>query len=757
MKGFWYIPALASLCSVLVKIFDTIFIYIALLLWFVYLYKTKRLGKLMIVFSLACFLFFIFYIPEINHSYPTQDPQKTTIKGTIVSPVVSSEKLLQMTIRDETTQNLIQVTYFNPKTEDRLADIKHGAICVIDGELGSPERSRNPGQFNYQFYLASKGIQLELEISNPESISCSGESFISHLYSFRNRMLDYVSEHYPERSSAWINALVLGDDGDIPKEIEALFQRWGLSHLLAISGLHIGLVVGLFYFITIKWNILTREKAQWVMVFFLPVYAILAGGEPSVWRASLMVFLVIILQKIKQRYSVTDIISIIFLMLLLTNSYIIYQIGFQFSFLVTFGIILSRKWLSKNNSRFFQLFKLSFISQLIIIPLQLQYFYNVNPLSIVLNIFVVPYFSFFVIPLMFLLLILSPIPFVSTIIESIFHVFYHWGFLMPMQYMDQIAYNPFVTGYFPEIMKVIYYCFLFIFMNKLVQDQLRHAFYVGILLTAILIWVVAKPYFSPYGMVTMLDIGQGDAFVIELPFRKGVILVDAGAGLSYESMTPNDNVFSDIIEPFLTYRGITDIDAIFVSHEDIDHSGSVRFIVEKYNVSNVIVSPFYPLELETIEAIEKQGTRIVRVQQGDKLTIKENTFTIRSPGVDSKSSNENSLVFDVRLGNQNWLFTGDIGTETELDLRRNYPNLEVDTLKIAHHGSDSSTDKHFLNQINPKVALISVGQENRYGHPSNDVIQLLKQKGVNILRTDLHGAVLYQFTGNEGTFYKFIP
>src|SRR5690625_659403 len=141
-----------------------------------------------------------------------------------------------------------------------------------------------------------------------------------------------------------------------------LFRYWGISYVMTISGLHVGLIIALIYFILIKTGIMTKEKAQWFMLFFLPIYALLAGGEPSVSRASIMVSLFIVFSKLKLKLSVSDEVSILFLLLIFFNGYIIYHIGLLFSFIVPFSLILSRDWLIQTSSRFFQLINISFVS-----------------------------------------------------------------------------------------------------------------------------------------------------------------------------------------------------------------------------------------------------------------------------------------------------------------------------------------------------------------------------------------------------------
>ncbi|HAM81319.1 DNA internalization-related competence protein ComEC/Rec2 [Ornithinibacillus bavariensis] len=758
MKGYWHIPSISVLFSAFTVIFDSVVFSIVLLLWLLYLYVTRRLGKIPLTLSLTAFLFFTVYFPRIEIVSSPFEPLEMSITGQIITPISNSEKVIQFNVREDKTNQLIKIIYFKQnENESDFFDVQLGASCHLSGEVSLPVGSTNPGQFNYQKYLAANGIQYEMKINSSQDMICQGKASKTFLYSLREKLKNYITEAYSDKTSAWIIALVLGDDSQIPEETTEHFQSWGLSHILAISGLHIGLVVGFYYFLTFRLSVLTKEKAQLLIFIFLPIYAVLAGGEPSVWRATLMVLFVVIIQKIKIRFSVTDIISITFLILLLLDKYWIYHVGFQFSFLVSFGIILSRKWIGKDQSLFMQLVRLSFVSQMIIVPLQLMYFYAFNPLSILLNVIVVPYFSFFVIPFMFILLIISPIPFVATSLDWLFTMIHQYLFLLPLEVVNQLAYFPWWSGSFPAILVVLYYG-LYLMMMYFVQKGVhRRAFLYGIFVTLVLFFVAFRPYISPYGTVTMLDIGQGDAFVIELPYRKGVLIVDAGSGFTFETMEPSKTNYTRIIKPFLQYKGIREIDGIVISHEDIDHAGSVNYLLEDFDVNTIMISEYYQIEEGTEKKWQRNGTDILRLKAGNSFELSGSTFTILSPWVDKKGSNENSLVIFTELGNKSWLFTGDIDKDVEREIIRNYPNLKVEVLKIAHHGSNTSSDPFYISAINPTYALISVGENNRYGHPSNEIISLLEKENIHVFRTDLEGAIIYQFTEDTGTFYRFKP
>lgn len=759
MKGYWYVPAFGVVSSALSIIYHSNWFILIFFIWLLVLYYGNRLGKLITLTSIALSIFFFFYIPNLEtilQEEVTSSSQETDLLGQIASPINESSSKIDFVLKEYTSNKKILIVYYknNQKIKHNL---KFGATCNIEGTPELPSQSRNPGQFDYQHFLLSQGITHEVVVNSLESLDCSGSSTLNKVHAIRTSLINYTADKLSPQTSIWLNALVLGDDSQLPEETVELFQRWNLSHLLAISGLHVGLIVGLLYFLLIKLNILTREKAQWVIIFFLPLYALIAGGEPSVWRASSMVLLFLLINKVQYKFSVTDVLSIVFILLILLDKYIIYSIGFQLSFSVTMGLLLSKKWLAQTNVSFFSIFKISFLSQMVILPLQLLYFSTFQPLSILLNVIVVPYFSFFVIPLMFLLLPLSLfagilIPYIEILFNRI-----HEHFISFIYFIDQFAYYPWVIGSFSLGGTIVYYSVLLIFLKKLELAKLKQSFLYGCFLTLVVMAIALGPYLSPVGSVTMLDIGQGDAMVVELPYRKGVFLIDAGARMSFEDGQSTPGVYKQIIKPYLFSRGIREIDALFISHEDSDHMGSLPFMLDNVDVNKIIVSEYYEFDEQLTRLLVKAETQVERFETDSEIVVGEQDFYVLSPNQDKQNTNENSLVLYTTLGGKSWLFTGDIGRETEKEIMALYPNLKVDVLKVAHHGSNSSTDKDFLKQIMPTYALISVGLNNSYGHPHNEVITTLEEQNVVLFRTDKHGAIQYYFKDDDGTFFTYFP
>ncbi len=764
MKGSWHISAIAATSSLLSIYFSNKLYIITFILWIIYLYIDQRLGIKPILISAIFLIFFMIYFEKdtfITGKKEQIQETKQIMTGEIIRPLKQTTSKLEFTFKNTDTKAVYLVVYFPPKDQVnssfKINQLKHGAVCTINGKVRVPEGQTNIGQFDYQKYLALQGIGKQLMIASLADISCKGASKLERIYKMRAQLLARGLEKMKPETAAWFNALVLGDDTYLDPEIIELFQRWGLSHILAISGLHIGLVVGLLYFMLIKLNITTKETAQWVIIFLLPIYAVVAGGAPSVWRASLMVLLFTILNKLKFKMSPTDGLSLVFIILLLVNKQIIYHIGFQLSFLVTFGLILSKQWIAESESIWFQSLQISFVSQMMIIPLQLAYFYTFQPLSILLNLIVVPYFTLFVIPLMFIFLLLLPFPNFLTIWLEILFINLNAFILRLIERIDLLLNFTFILGPMPIVIVIIYYLIFFSFMKFVQEKRLSQAIQMGILKVSLICLIGIKPYLSPEGIVTMLDIGQGDAFVIELPYREKVIFIDAGANFSFEDMIPTDRVYRQVIKPYLYARGIRKVDAIFLTHEDLDHDGSVSFMVEELDVDEIIISPFYILKKENEVAWKAAGTKIRIVEAQSNIQVGSQVFQSLGPLRNTDSANDNSLVLYTELGGKNWLFTGDISKGTERELIKTYGDFSVDVLKIAHHGSKTSTDSKFIQAINADYGLLSVGRKNRYGHPAAEVMETLEATEMHILRTDENGAIQYKFRNKQGVFSKRLP
>ncbi|GGF07475.1 DNA internalization-related competence protein ComEC/Rec2 [Halobacillus andaensis] len=679
------------------------------------------------------------YLP----SNPTSESneQDVDLTGKIISPITQTDSTIRVLFEHTSSNETSILQYYKREktNEDVISQLKYGSYCEVNGIYRSPETSRNPGQFNYRNYLAHQGIYSEILLDSPHHLSCQGSSFLNYFYQARHSIIEHVERTIEEEAFIWAAALVFGDSSLMSDEIMKWFRDFNLSHLLAISGLHVGLFIGALSFVLFRSGVTTFEQTRWTLLMIIPLYCFIAGAEPSVLRASFMAIILILLSIVRIKINMTDLISLIALGILFLKPTYLFHLGFQFSFLVTFALLLSIPLFRSQHPLVISAI-ISLVSQLAILPIQLYHFYEFNPLSLFLNLLLVPYFSFFVIPLTLIIVFLCLIlPSIASELSSIFlkaHEFLLRGIMILSSELN----IQWVIGQLPIILGVLYFVAFIFMMINWNEDHLQRAFFSGALLVSLLVAFCLLPYVSPFGKVTMLDVGQGDTFVIELPYRRGVIMIDA-AGPSLYTNNPSSTA-DYIIEPFLKSNGLKKIDALIVSHNDQDHSGSVEYLESSFNIEGIYVSPYYDKELKT--------KRIVK--EGDALVFSDYTFYILHPGDDHEDSNENSLVIYTELGGLRWVFTGDISKQIENKLMKTYPELRADVLKISHHGSHTSTAPNWLKHLNPEVALISVGRENSYGHPHAEVIESIEEQGSVIFRTDKHGGVRFLFRDDNGTF-----
>lgn len=638
-----------------------------------------------------------------------------------------------------------------------------GYSCELTGKLKKVNGQTNPNAFDYRLYLNRQDIHWQLVVDRWGDCN-EHDGPILHIKKERQRAITLLESYFPESVASLASALLFGERQILDPSLEKAYQKLGIIHLLAISGANVALYVSIIHYIGVRIGV-TRERMIVVLLLYLPIFVILSGASPPVFRAAMMMFLFLFLRLVSKSTLISlDICSIVFMVYVFFSPFLLFDIGFQLSFSVTFSLLLSTKGLLKTSK--FLLIKASFISQLSSLPIVLYHFYEFSLLSLLANLFYIPVFSIIINPvfitLFFLLfifgelvsLMIAPVDFVITLMNQ----FTVWLASFPYQT---------VTIGRPDVWMILFLiCSIIFLFYKWEAGKTRKSKLVSILpLLFTLTFSYCLSHFSFSGQITFVDVGQGDSIVLQNGFHKKTYVIDTGGTVSFQEgewEKPRNpfEVGNDILVPFLKGKGVSTIDKLILTHGDMDHIGGARAVLEAIKVKELIL-PYVlnrsNLENEIIQLAKEKKTTVRFVKDG--MSWKENgsSFKIVNPIIEQDDRNDNSVVIHVKLGGLFWLFTGDLGEQGEERLLREYPTLPVDVLKVGHHGSKSSTSTALLQAYQPKVAVISVGKTNRFGHPHQEVLDRLKERKIKIFRTDIDGAISYTFQNEKGTFSKHNP
>lgn len=605
------------------------------------------------------------------------------------TPLINGDRL-SFQVEDQ-NKNIVQLSYKMKSASEKkqMRQLHAGVSCIFDGERKEPQIARNFHGFNYRDYLYKQNIHFILEATYISECRKTSLSLVQWILLLRQQAILGVTEMFPEQSGAFMNALLFGDRQQMTFEVEEQYQQFGLVHLLAISGSHIVLLMVIVYFILLRSGV-TREIATVCLIFFIPIYMILAGASPSVIRASITGVLMLIAFMCSIRLSSLDALSITAICMLIFDPYLVFNIGFQFSFVGSFALLLSAPLLLESgNGVIRNSIYISLISQLVSTPILLYHFGYYSPYSIFLNILYVPFLSLIVLPCSIIILICLPIiPFLAKSFANVLSI----GLNLSNDFLSYCESLPFTRLNFGQtpILLVALYCVSIISVLMVWERRISKGMvfiFAGIFLF-ISTGHYVYPYFRESGSVTFLDVGQGDAILIRLPYDQEIYLIDTGGTirLNKEEWQRKKHEFSvgnDILIPYLQKEGIKKIDKLIVTHGDADHIGAAQELLSNITVKEVV---FGRKEQEAIleKAVKKQAlekeVKISEVGEGESWRVNEAEFFVLAPTGKERSENNASIVLWAKLGGITWLFTGDLEEEGEKGLVATYPDLRADVV-----------------------------------------------------------------------------
>ena len=548
--------------------------------------------------------------------------------------------------------------------------------------------------FDYNEYLLSKGISFSARIIKSEYIK-KGFSINSIKYNY----LNYLKKHLSSSSYQYVEALVFGSN-NINDELNEGYQMLGLSHILAISGLHILMLYKLISFILLK---LFKYRYSLIPIVLITIYVVIIGYPPSCLRALLFLIIGALNNKAKIKYTKLDILSISMLIMIMMNPYQIYQIGFILSYLVSFILIFLNE-IIKNNKGLIGSYKLHLLIYFLCLPFVISISNKISITALLLSPILTLVTTIIVIPFSFVLAIF---PIVDILINPIFSIFN--SYIIGLNESAFVINAPTLNIYIKALYYLIYSLIIIAIIKK------RKSFISIVYFSFFILVIINYRIFNPFHKVTFIDVGQGDSAIIELKNNKGIVLIDA--------YNCND---------YLESTGLSTIDYLILTHSDNDHIDDLEKILKNYNIKNILI-PKYDDGFSLLE-----GYNYMAVDYNYGFYIDDIYFDIIGPINRYSDTNSNSIVIKANIENHKFLFCGDMTIEEEIDLIEYYKNyLDSDILKVGHHGSKTSSSEEFLKYVTPKYSIVSVGLNNYYGLPDIEVMnRLLKYEYVYQTRYD---------------------
>lgn len=646
-----------------------------------------------------------------------------------------------------------------------------GNHYIIDGKLRKPFTATNPSQFSYDKYLRNFNVYTTF-YSKEDKVT-----FVPQKLSMKNKLMQYLnikredvitahSEYLKSPNIEILGGVVFGDDAIAPPDyIKTSFINSGLLHILAASGMNVGFISSFLLFFLVRLGVPYKLRLVCGILTII-FYALMTGLGASVVRAALMLIFIFLGKLIDRDAHSISLLSFVALLMLLFNPAYINDVGFQLSFIVTFGILISADAVLKYMNRVPLLISsaifIPIIAQAWVIPIQMFYFNTISVYSVFANILTMPFLS--VISFGgFVSSVFALIPCIASFVCKVFDFVLNpclTGLVFISEFFANLPHSLYITTH-PSIIQILLYYLILLAVIYLLKTQNKKVLIPTLTLTLVLALSIFIKIPNNNFEVIAFDVGNADAFLLKTPANK-YYMVDTGRS-GYNGSKSQAEI---IILKYLKDKGIKNIDGIILTHFDADHAGGAEDIIYTLKVKKVYVNSLVdkkPIAKYITKAINRKSmTEKVLVKDGD-IICKENNFEMKviKPDISktdfSNSDNENSIIMLTTYGKNKMLFTGDAGVRalSRVDLPK-----DITVFKVGHHGARGVVDKKLMTTLNPKASLISVGF-NKYGHPSPVTVKILEKS--KVFRTDKANAIrvifkpdnTYELDGFNPKTHKF--
>ncbi|WP_432358504.1 DNA internalization-related competence protein ComEC/Rec2 [Sporosarcina sp. UB5] len=720
-------------------------LFLNVLLIPIFLRRNEAITPILALASAIFSYFFIsLHVPELQ-----EDGPQTTLTLTWTDQVkIDGGKLKGFAKTDSGDIVYALLTFVNETEKSRFKNLHVPSYrFTLKGSFQELPTEAHDYSFSMERFLKMNGAVGMFESNTIVSYE-TNSALKSILSRHRWKVKHHIEETFPKSLVAEAQALLIGDRSGMDEQVSASYRTLGITHLFAISGLHVGLLTFLFRSLLIRMSI-RIETIDSLLITVLPLYAVMAGGAPSVWRAVFVTILILLTATGQFRMKMDDALAMSAAFFILLQPFVVFQPGFQLSYLAAFSLIYSTRILSRTTSAVNVSFLVTAITQLSLYPVLLYHFYELSLSSFIVNLFYVPLYSFVILPMNIVLLVLT---YVMAPISDVVFLFY-----VPVrsliegwtQYLASLPYQVWVPGRPGTVTSTFAIGGTLLFLLAVERGIKPFRAIPFVLIPMILIQTA--PYANSELKVTFLNVGQGDAIVIELPHRRGVYVIDTGGTVNFGEpnwRTPEKafEVGRNIVVPFLKGKGITKIDKLILTHADSDHMEGADEVLEDIRVDEIHISPGSEKEKtmkDVLRIAAQKGIPVFAMTEGGTWSDKYADFFYLAPSAGAYKGNDSSLVLFMTTAGPSFLFTGDLEIDGERRLIKKYNNLDWGRLilKAGHHGSRTSSSDEFIRALQPELTIFSYGKDNRYGHPHEDVLQTFEKYRLSTMSTAEDGSI----------------
>lgn len=687
------------------------------------------------------------------------DEDKVSIRYVVEAKKVEFEHQ-QKTVKGKVLVHITQ--------KSQLPIAVYGDQVTILGEVQSLHGYNNPGLIDSVAMLKRQGITAKLKAEKNSAVVQSNEesNFRRTIDEVRGKILIAMENVMPKQDAAAVFAMLFGGYGGIKPELVAAFTATGIVHILSVSGSHISLVAGTIQKVGSMLRLSPMITAIFVIIIVIG-YAVFSGCVPPVVRSATMGIMTFVALALGREKDACIALALVSLVMLAISPQLIYDISFQLSFSATAGLLylspVVTKLLIKLPKYIAVNLAITISAQLSVLPFLAWYFNSVSISALLANILAVPIIENMIIFGLLGVILGAILP----VGQAVLFIYCSMAIGLVYHITSVVAAIPNGNLYLPSIgiLGGTSYYLVLIGCLTMLESKLGYwkiywkkykKGFLAFLVILCFLGIIYQKHSEPVRM-HFIDVGQGDAMVLTTPHGKAIV-IDTGGVLA---LLGDFDVGERVVVPYLKHYGITKIEYLLLTHAHEDHAGGAAAIRKHFPVEHVMIGKENRNEYAKVLKTNLQDTAsFVAAYTGETFVVDGVKVEILQAldAVRTGNGNEVSNVFKITYGKHSFLITGDLDANGEKELLKNQANLKSTVLKVAHHGSKTSSTAEFIQTVAPQYAVISVGTNNNFGHPNQTVLERLQENKATIVRTDQCGAIVFESDGktlNVDTFIKY--